>query len=156
MSCCRKPSSPLHSVLTRRPLAATCCRMVRLRRSINAVWICQPHTPSMWPQLSSPSERFFISIIPRIVLNILYSAYTNNVHQRAGFSLPAPLSHAGPVPLLGRLLTDSCACGVPLAGRALHGRWAAGFVMRGGFAPWGVLTFREQTSEGGRRTLLLR
>jgi hypothetical protein len=64
----------------------------------------------MWPQLSSPIERFFvffISITPFIVLNILYSAHTDNVHQRAGFSLHVPLSHAGPVPMLGRLLTDS-------------------------------------------------
>jgi hypothetical protein len=50
---------------------------------------------------------FFISISSLIVLNILYSAHTNNIHPRAGFSLPVPLSHAGPVPLLGRLLTDS-------------------------------------------------
>src|SRR5215831_19257286 len=50
---------------------------------------------------------FFISITSLIDLNILYSAHTDNVHQRAGFSLHVPLSHAGPVPLLGRLLTDS-------------------------------------------------
>jgi hypothetical protein len=61
----------------------------------------------MWPQLSSPIECFFISIILLLDLNILYSVHTNNVHQRAGFSLHVPLSHAGPVPMLGRLLTDS-------------------------------------------------
>jgi hypothetical protein len=31
-SCCRKPSSPLHRVVTRRPTAATCWRRVRLIR----------------------------------------------------------------------------------------------------------------------------
>src|SRR4030095_13520996 len=37
------PSSPLQSVVTRRPMAATCWRRVRWRRSTNAVLICQPH-----------------------------------------------------------------------------------------------------------------
>src|SRR5712691_11301882 len=39
----RTPSSPVQRVLTRRPTAATCWRMVRLRRSTNAVLLCQPH-----------------------------------------------------------------------------------------------------------------
>ena len=45
-SCWRKPSSPLHSVVTRRPTAATCWRMVRLTRSMKAVLICQPQAAS--------------------------------------------------------------------------------------------------------------
>ena len=63
----------------------------------------------MWPQLSSPIERFFVFFCLYhliVVLNILYSVYTDNVYQKAAFSLHVPLSH-GPVPLLGRLLTDS-------------------------------------------------
>jgi hypothetical protein len=66
--------------------------------------------PSMWPQLSSPIERFFVFFYLYhliIVINILYSVPTDNVYQRAGFSLHVPLSHAGPVLMLGRLLTDS-------------------------------------------------
>ena len=64
----------------------------------------------MWPQLSSPIERFFVFFYLYhliIVINILYSVHTDNVYQRAGFSLHVPLAHAGPVPRLGRLLTDS-------------------------------------------------
>src|SRR5262249_30528802 len=36
------PSSPLQRVVTRRPTAATCWRMLRLTRSMKAVLICQP------------------------------------------------------------------------------------------------------------------
>ena len=36
-------AAPLHSVLTRRPPAATCWRIDRLTRSMQAVLICQPH-----------------------------------------------------------------------------------------------------------------
>ena len=64
----------------------------------------------MWPQLSSPIERFFVFFYLYhliVVLNILYNVPTDNVYQRAGCSLRVPLSHAGPVLMLGRLLTDS-------------------------------------------------
>src|SRR5262249_18901218 len=36
------PTSPLQRVVTRRPTAATCWRMLRLTRSMKAVLICQP------------------------------------------------------------------------------------------------------------------
>jgi hypothetical protein len=64
----------------------------------------------MWPQLSSPIERFFVFFYLYhliLVLNILHNVHTDNVYQKAGFSLHVPLSHAGPVPRLGKLLTDS-------------------------------------------------
>jgi hypothetical protein len=49
----------------------------------------------MWPQLSSPIERFFVLLYfchLIIVINILYSVHTDNVYQRAGVSLHVPLS----------------------------------------------------------------
>ena len=42
-SCWRTPSAPLHSVETRRPSAAPWWRMLRLRRSMNAGLLGQPH-----------------------------------------------------------------------------------------------------------------
>ena len=45
-SCCRTPSSPWHSVVTRRPTAVTRWRRSRCRRSTNAVLLCQPHATS--------------------------------------------------------------------------------------------------------------
>jgi hypothetical protein len=41
-NCYRKPASPLHSMLVRRPLAATCWRRLRLKGSTREVLICQP------------------------------------------------------------------------------------------------------------------
>jgi hypothetical protein len=55
-SCCRKPASPLQSVFTRRPTAATCWRIVRLRRSTKAVLICQPHAAhTCWTASRAPN-----------------------------------------------------------------------------------------------------
>jgi len=55
-NCCCKPSSPLQSVVTRRPTAATCWRILRLRRSMKAVLICQPQAASTcWTASSVPN-----------------------------------------------------------------------------------------------------
>jgi len=78
---------------------------------------------------------FLLLYHPTLVLIILYSAHAGTIHQGASFSPHVPLSHAGPVPLFGRRLTNSCPCWAPLSPRALHVLCAAGFVTRGGFSP---------------------
>ena len=87
--------------------------------------------PSMWPQLSSPFEGFFVfSCLYRFPYSSYDTSSTNTgiIHEEVGFSphspcdglcllytAHAPLSSAGSVPLLGRRLTDSRRCWVPLS-----------------------------------------
>jgi hypothetical protein len=106
-STCRASLSPLRREVARRLEAGRRCGVKPgqhiLSTRAELTLLCGRNCQALLSVFLS----FFISIISLIVLNILHSAHTNNIHPRAGFSLPVPLSHAGPVPLLGRLLTDS-------------------------------------------------
>jgi hypothetical protein len=86
----------------------------------------ESNNPSMWPQLSSPFESFFVFSclchLPPVRIK-LGRAYIDSVHAWAGCPLHSPcdclrlmwIAHVpyarGPIPLLSRLLTDSRGAG---------------------------------------------